>query len=77
MNDRDVLVVTDHPDFERPSVAGRSDEHRDAGISCLERSPVVSECMQHVVIRDTVLAGARLDVNEPSLRRFDSIVNMR
>jgi catechol 2,3-dioxygenase-like lactoylglutathione lyase family enzyme len=29
----------------------------------LECSPVMSYCMQHVVIRDTVPAGARLDVH--------------
>ena len=35
----------------------------DVGIVGLETSPVMSECMQHVVIGDTVLAGAGLDVH--------------
>jgi hypothetical protein len=37
---------------------------------------VMSECMEHVVIGDTVLAGARLDVHFHRLRRRLAFVNM-
>ena len=63
MDDRDASSVIDDADFQRLSIRGRSDEHRDVGIIGLESSPVVSECVEHVVIGDTVLAGARLDVH--------------
>jgi hypothetical protein len=38
---------------------------------------VVSECMEHVVIGDTVLAGARLDVHLLRLRTTRARVNIR
>ena len=63
MDDRDAVGVIDNTDLSRFTVRGRSDEHRDVGIIGLEASPVVSQCMEHVVIGDTVLAGARLDVH--------------
>ena len=63
MNDRDSIAIADHSDLKGLGLSRRSDEHRDVGIFCLEGSPVVSECMLHVVVRDTVLAGARLDVH--------------
>jgi hypothetical protein len=37
---------------------------------------VVSECMEHVVIGDTVLSGPRLDVHFPRLRHAPTTVNM-
>jgi hypothetical protein len=36
---------------------------------------VVSNCMQHVIVGDAVLAGCRLDVHRHSLRRGELIVN--
>jgi hypothetical protein len=68
VDDRDAIGIVDDADFQRLSVRGRSDEHRDVGIIGLEASPVVSECVKHVVIGDTVLAGARLDVHLVMLR---------
>jgi hypothetical protein len=75
MDDRDAIGVIDDTDLQRLSVRRRSDEHRDIGIVSLEASPVVSECVEHVVIGDTVLAGARLDVHLVSLRIRSPFVN--
>lgn len=76
MDDRGAIGVIDDTDLQRFTVRGRSDEHRDVGIVGLEASPVVSQCMEHVVIGDTVLAGARLDVHSVRLRTGLPIVNM-
>ena len=76
MDDRDAIGVIDDADLQRLAVRGRSDEHGDVGIVGLEASPVVSQCMEHVVIGDTVLAGARLDVHLPRLRIKPTIVNI-
>jgi hypothetical protein len=75
VDDRDAIGVIDDADLQRLSVRRRSDEHRDIGIVSLEASPVVSESVKHVVIGDTVLAGARLDVHLVSLRIGSPSVN--
>ena len=77
MDDRDTIGVIDDADLQRLAVRGRSDEHRDVGIVGLEASPVVSQCMEHVVIGDTVLAGACLDVHPVRLRSRIGVVNIR
>ena len=77
MNDRDAISVIDDTDFQGLSIRGRSNEHRDVGIIGLEASPVVSECVEHVVIGNTVLASARLDVHQFRLRIEMAIVNIR
>jgi hypothetical protein len=52
-------------------------DDRDAiGIVGLEAAQVVSQCVEHVVIGDTVLAGARLDVHPVRLRIGPRIVNI-
>ena len=76
MDDRDAVGIVDDTNFERLTVRGWSDEHRDVWIVRLESSPVVSECVEHVVIGDTVLAGARLDVHCVRLRIGLRIVNI-
>lgn len=76
MDDRNAIGVIDHTDLQWLAIGGRSDEHRDVGIVGLEASPVVSECVEHVVIGDTVLAGARLDVHHVRLRTRPPIVNI-
>ncbi len=53
-----------------------TDEHRDRVVVSLEGSPVMSICVQHVVVADTVLAGACLDVRADSARQEASAVNM-
>jgi len=62
-DDRNAIGIVDDADLQRFTGRGRSDEHRDVGIVGRKASPVVSQCVEHVVIRDTVLAGARLDVH--------------
>ena len=37
--------------------------HRHVGVVGLEGSPMMSQGVEHVVVGDTVLAGARLDVH--------------
>ena len=76
MDDRNAISVIDNTDLQRLAARGRSDEHRDVGIIGLEASPVVSDCVEHVVIGDTVLAGARLDVHLVRLRTGPRIVNI-
>jgi hypothetical protein len=76
MNDRDAIGIIDNTNLQRLAVRGRSDEHRDVGIVGLEAAPVVSQCVEHVVIGDTVLAGARLDVHPARLRIGSPDVNI-
>jgi len=76
MDDCGAIGIIDNANLQRLTVRRRSDEHRDGGIIRLEASPVVSECVEHVVIGDTVLAGARLDVHLVRLRTGLEIVNI-
>lgn len=76
MDDRDTIGVVDDTDLQWLAVGGRSDEHRDVGIVGLEASPVVSECVKHVVVGDTVLSCARLDVHYGRLRIEPPSVNI-
>ncbi len=68
MDDRNAVGIIDNTDLHRSTVRRRADEHRDVGIIGFEASPMVSQCVKHVVIGDTVLAGARLDVHLVRLR---------
>jgi hypothetical protein len=75
------MIATPSASVTTPTSSGAADvdgpdEHRHVGIVGLECSPAVSKCVQHVVIDDTVLAGARLEF--PWLRRWQvaKIVNM-
>jgi len=76
MNDGDAIGIIDNTDLERLTVGRRPDEHGDVGIIGLEASPVMSKGVEHVVIDDAVLAGARLDVHPPRLRTRLRIVNI-
>ena len=76
MNDRNAVGIIDDTNLQRLIVRRRCDEHRDVGIIGLEASPVVSQCVEHVVIGDTVLAGARLDVHSVRLCTGLAIVNI-
>lgn len=76
MNDRNSICIVDDPDFKWLSVRGWSDEHRDVRIVGLESSPVVSKCVEHVAVGDTVLAGTRLDVHPPRIGTRTTSVNM-
>jgi hypothetical protein len=68
VDDRNAIGVVDDAHLQRFTVGGWTDEHGDVGIVGLEASPVVSKCVEHVVVGDTVLAGARLDVHSVRLR---------
>lgn len=63
MDDRRSGLVDDDPHLEERSRRRRPDEHRDGRVVGLERLEVVSECVQHVLVADTVLAGAGFDVH--------------
>lgn len=76
MNDRNTTGIVDNTNLQQLTVRRWSDEHRDVGIVGLEASPVVSQGVEHVVIGDTVLAGARLDVHSVRLRTSAAIVNI-
>jgi len=76
VDDRDAIGIVDDTDLQRLTVRRWSDEHRDVSIVGLEASPVVSQCVEHVVIGDTVLAGARLDVHSVRLRIGLTTVNI-
>jgi hypothetical protein len=76
VDDRDAISIIDDTDFQRLNIRGRPNEHRDVGIIGLESSPVVSECMEHVVIGDAVFTGARLDVHLFMLRISSTVVNI-
>ncbi len=76
MDDRNAVGIIDNTNLQRSTVRRRSDEHRDVGVVGFEASPVVSQCVEHVVIGDTVLAGARLDVHLLRLRTGARIVNI-
>ena len=75
MDERNALVIIDDTNFQRLTVRGWSDEHRDGGIVSFEAAPVVSECVEHVVLGDAVLAGARLDVHIARLYARHRFVN--
>jgi hypothetical protein len=76
MDDRNTVGIIDNTNLERLTVRGWSNEHRDVGVIGLEASPVVSQCVEHVVIGDIVLAGARIDVHSVRLRIRSPIVNI-
>lgn len=57
------LLIIDDSDIERFCIHGRTDVRGDSRVVGLEREPVVAECMEHVVVGDTVPAGARFDVD--------------
>ena len=76
MNYGDALIVLDNTNLQRLTSSGRADEHGDGWIVGLEGSPMVSNCVQHVVVGDSVLAGCRLDVHNSSLERLPHAVNI-
>ena len=53
MNNRNSICIVDDPDFKWHSIRGWSDEYCDVRIVGLESSPVVSKCVEHVVIEGT------------------------
>jgi len=62
-----AVVVGDDADLQRFGARRRADEHRDRVVVGLEGLPVMSKGVEHVVVRNTVLAGARLDIHSQSV----------
>jgi len=75
MDHRCSIVVGDDTDLKRICARRRTDEHRDRVIVGLEGLPVMSQGVEHVVVGDTVLAGARLDVHLTSVTTNRTTVN--
>ena len=67
MNHSRAVLVGDDPDLQRLSRHRWTDEHRDRKVIGFECSPMMTQCVQHVIVGDTVLAGARLDVHQPTI----------
>ncbi len=63
MDDRLTIIIDDDTNLNRCAVSPWPDEHCHRRVASCEHSPVMSISVQHVVISDTVLAGARLDVH--------------
>jgi len=57
VDDGHALVVFHDTNLQRFAVTGRPDEHRDRRVVGLKGSPVMSNCMDHVVVVDAVLSG--------------------
>lgn len=75
MDHGDARLLDDDPDLERHAATRRPDEHLHGWIVCFEHKPVIAQSMHHVLIADTVLAGARIDVHSEKLDPSDSLVN--
>jgi len=75
VDDRLAVVIDDDANLDRCAVSTWSDEHRHRRVVGCERSPVMSIGVQHVVVSDTVLAGARLDVHLDTLTESPRHVN--
>jgi|CXWL01.1.fsa_nt_gi hypothetical protein len=75
MDDRFAFVIENDSNLERRAVSTWSNEHRHRRVVGREGSPVVSVGVDHVVIRDTVLSSARLDVHFDTLQDFTDPVN--
>ena len=76
MDDGFAIVIDNHSNLQRLAGLRRADEHRDRLVVGCEGDVVVSVGVEHVVIVDAVLAGARLDVRFHTIGRGAYIVNM-
>ena len=76
MDDRLTVVVDDDTYLQRLASPRGADKHRDRRVVGLERSPVMSKSVQHVLVVDTVLAGTWIDVHHVTLGRRLSCVNI-
>ena len=71
-----ALIILNHADLQRFADRGRPDEHCDCRMVGFECSPVMSKCVEHVIVCDAVLAGCGLDVHSHSVRSSEEIVNI-
>ena len=72
---RSARVVGDDTDLQRLAARRQADKHRDRVVVSLEGLPVMSKGVEHVVVGDTVLAGAGLDVHSQSETTKRTTVN--
>jgi hypothetical protein len=63
----DTVVIDDDAYLEWITTGGGTYEHCDVRIIGLERPPMVSKGMEHVIVCDTVFAGRRFDVHGRTL----------
>ncbi len=75
MDDGRSVLICYHPNLQWSGCCGWSDEHGGRRVVGLERSPMMLKCVQHVLVRDTVLACARLDVHGFTVPADTAIVN--
>ncbi len=63
MNDRFTLIIADDPNLKRLRRPRRADIDHHVWIIRIVGPPVVSNCMQHVIIEDTVFSSTSFDVH--------------
>jgi len=76
VDQRGAVLIGHYTDLQRFSTRRWTDEHRDRILPGLESSPVVSKGVKHVVVGNTVLAGARLDVEPQMVTTSRIVVNI-
>ncbi len=76
VDDGDALSVFDHTNLQRFTSSRRPNEHRDRRIVGLEGSPVMSNCVGHVIVVDAVLSCCGLDVHDNRLRQVEPSVTI-
>ena len=57
VDDGHALVVFDDANLQRFTGTGRPDEHRDRLVVGVKCSPVMSNCVEHVIVVDAMLSG--------------------
>lgn len=64
MNHGSPLIIGDDTNLQWRTSGRRANQHHDCRVICFECPPMVSQCVNHVFIGDTVFACARLDVHQ-------------
>lgn len=67
MNNGKSFIVVGDSNLERLAGSRWADLHRDGRVVGFERPPMVAHGMEHVIVRDTVLAGACFDAHSFAL----------
>ncbi len=76
MDDRFAFVIDNDTNLDRRAIPTWPDVQRHRRVVGCERSPVLSIGVHHVIVSDTVLAGARLDVHLDTLPEWPPNVNI-
>ncbi|WP_420435487.1 hypothetical protein [Candidatus Poriferisocius sp.] len=77
MDENRISGTTNHDDFEGLNTHGRPDIYRNRSVVSAVGGPVVLQCVLHVFVGDTVLAGARHDVSRAKVVVHCSFANER